>query len=1251
MRDKINFKLIRSLLCIILCLAMVVPFAGCKKQDAEDSLEQLVVTSAEDAIVKMADLGHDAGYENALSELTEKSTATIDGDSYYRLQQNYQGIPVYGRTVVCATDEDGNVTSVTGNAMDIDATIDVTPTVSREEVKKAIDAYLTDVLGCENTDRIKISDLKEYELYIYNLSRTQICLVYCVNIENYMLLVDAHSSDIVFVDCGYRFAESIASNLQGQHNTYNAITISTENDAYQLVDLDRSIETHVITNKRIWNWNSRWWISVWDSSSPVTWNAKEEPDPSAVDAYVNTQISYEYFSEVLKNVSADGHGKSKTVILTGLEYKPEEADDGSTTYKSYYNNAFSKTDKDTLTTYLVFGIGTDEKDDLSACLDTVAHEYMHSVEAFHSNMIYNGESGAIMEALSDIFGEMVEGWHTNIEPDWMQAYFRNIRDPKDTDNPYEYHGENWVNTDDLSNDNGGVHENSTVISHAAYLMWNGIDGDKSKMISTDDLAKLWYRAMLMMPSDCDFITCRKLVEYAAQSMDSLGEKQKECIRDAFDKVGIFLIDSEKSEWAEHIDYHLPKESEINVYVASGERCTNYTVNITGVTHSSTPVEISETESLPDEYVNKRLQARKFLNSAFNKSYSKTYEVNSNEAFPLDLPVGFYTIAISNQYSDAIYELAVCVGTTGEDDTIELYTSYQNPLVVVIPEELSSVHVTDTYYDEVHFDRYDILCCYHIPKIVSREDPCTAVNERIYNQMYSILQKDVYDYYAEKAYMPGIREMHYLWGQKDNLLSIVVRTSAADRDATTYYAYNIDYRKGCEVPAQDLLNAYGFTESEYLEKVKASIVQYFDRSTIVDLVGKKALDELIANSLADVNINTATPFISPTGDLCSMVGIYWPAGAGWYIQLFNLSGTTKVDAFSCVTDLSSEIIPPKTEKDAEYSTEENKYQVDDRFYFGSYEQDGNRSNGAEPIQWRVLATESDRILVISEKALECKPFYSEDITIDWKYSELRYWLNTDMYITAFSEAERKAILLSRVAAEANPQNNIDPGSDTSDYLFIPSISEMQQYFSSNNDRRCSATQYAINKGAYVDDGSTWWLLRNPGDAGDKVANVNSDGRIDYVGSRVENVNGGVRVMMWIGTNEAGDLPEVEPTVETTPEHNQDAPTWYVTEQGLLGKWSVDTKRTMDYNEVSMNDMFGRPYNDGMEFGEQGAFKYFITFYGGSGHYQISENHINYSIVTYDWGEQEQSGVIEVQVIDDTVYLIQNVLGYTVFWKRA
>lgn len=117
---KHRFHFIASLL----CAAFLVSFTGCGHDapvPTEEAMaaEAMTVADAPDAIAQLADTAEDYGYKNALSELTEQSTTEIDGDYYYRLQQNYQGIPVYGRTVVCATDGDGNVTSITGNTIDV----------------------------------------------------------------------------------------------------------------------------------------------------------------------------------------------------------------------------------------------------------------------------------------------------------------------------------------------------------------------------------------------------------------------------------------------------------------------------------------------------------------------------------------------------------------------------------------------------------------------------------------------------------------------------------------------------------------------------------------------------------------------------------------------------------------------------------------------------------------------------------------------------------------------------------------------------------------------------------------------------------------------------------------------------------------------------------------------------------------------------------------------------------------------------
>ncbi len=54
------------------------------------------------------------------------------------------------------------------------------------------------------------------------------------------------------------------------------------------------------------------------------------------------------------------------------------------------------------------------------------------------------------------------------------------------------------------------------------------------------------------------------------------------------------------------------------------------------------------------------------------------------------------------------------------------------------------------------------------------------------------------------------------------------------------------------------------------------------------------------------------------------------------------------------------------------------QIGDLYSFGSYEQDNDLTNGAEPIDWEVLDIQDNRALLISKYALDSKPYNTEDV---------------------------------------------------------------------------------------------------------------------------------------------------------------------------------------------------------------------------------------------------------------------------------
>ena len=205
---------------------------------------------------------------------------------------------------------------------------------------------------------------------------------------------------------------------------------------------------------------------------------------------------------------------------------------------------------------------------------------------------------------------------------------------------------------------------------------------------------------------------------------------------------------------------------------------------------------------------------------------------------------------------------------------------------------------------------------------------------------------------------------------------------------------------------------------------------------------------------------------------------------------------------------------------EKSTIDKNAQVGDYITFGSYEQDGNTSNGKESIEWLVLDVQDGKALVISKYALDCKPYNEGSADITWENCTLRTWLNNVFYDMAFSTNEKNKIATTTVAAEDNSDYGTEAGNNTQDKVFALSISEAKKYFSSVDELCCKPTQYATNNGAYVYDnpgsdyyGSCWWWIRSPGDSQNDATVVDIDG-ISVYGYTVDSSDIAVRPAMWI-----------------------------------------------------------------------------------------------------------------------------------------
>lgn len=192
-------------------------------------------------------------------------------------------------------------------------------------------------------------------------------------------------------------------------------------------------------------------------------------------------------------------------------------------------------------------------------------------------------------------------------------------------------------------------------------------------------------------------------------------------------------------------------------------------------------------------------------------------------------------------------------------------------------------------------------------------------------------------------------------------------------------------------------------------------------------------------------------------------------------------------------------------------------------FGSYPQ--TKKGERQPIEWLVLKREKDRALLISRYALNAKPYNVTLTDTTWAECSLRGWLNGsgtgDFPQEAFTAEERERILQTPVSADKNPYFSTNPGKPTKDKVFLLSIPEAYELFSSEEARRCAPTDYAKSQGMYTNndykaDGrpSCWWWLRSPGYNSDDAACVLSDGSVNEYGNIVGDATVGVRPALWI-----------------------------------------------------------------------------------------------------------------------------------------
>jgi LPXTG-motif cell wall-anchored protein len=175
-------------------------------------------------------------------------------------------------------------------------------------------------------------------------------------------------------------------------------------------------------------------------------------------------------------------------------------------------------------------------------------------------------------------------------------------------------------------------------------------------------------------------------------------------------------------------------------------------------------------------------------------------------------------------------------------------------------------------------------------------------------------------------------------------------------------------------------------------------------------------------------------------------------------------------------------------------------------------DGNHYFKIEPIAWRVLENDDDKLFLLADKAIDNKKYNETNTSITWEKCTARSWLNgyaasenndsenysvagSNLIGNAFSAAEQAKIPSTLIT---NPNSIIygtPGGDDTTDKIFYLKEADMTNAsygFTDNNSRKAQPTDYAVAMGAQVISESNFWWLRSPCDNITSVVYVYSDG---------------------------------------------------------------------------------------------------------------------------------------------------------------
>ncbi len=413
--------------------------------------------------------------------------------SNIRMPQLYQGIPVFGKQLVVHIDQQERIVAVNGQYQPGIA-VPIQSSITKEQAEGvALQDLMENRLESAEATSVKVNTLKDKTaLAVYVDESGKATLTWSVQ----MLTESPLGSWRVFVNARRPVVVHAISSLAEA----------------------KSRETYTARNGT--NIPGRVLIQEGERSN----------DPVAQAAHDAAGKVYDYYLNTFKRDGIDGRG---ITIVSTVHYGSDDQDAENAAWIAEANQ-------------MIYGDGGSIFKPLAYGLDVVGHELTHGVTENTAQLIYEGQSGALNESYSDIFGAMIDrsnwtlGEQVVKSPPYPVPYLRSLQDPElggnyDSQNPLSGVGQPGSMSDyaNLPNsrraDNGGVHINSGIPSHAAYFV--------AQAITKEKMEQIYYRTLTQYLSpQSNFADAARATVQAAT--DLYGATEANAVRGAFAQVGI-----------------------------------------------------------------------------------------------------------------------------------------------------------------------------------------------------------------------------------------------------------------------------------------------------------------------------------------------------------------------------------------------------------------------------------------------------------------------------------------------------------------------------------------------------------------------------------------------------------------------------------------------------------------------------------------------------------------------------------------